>query len=272
MTNALSIDLEDWFCAANMLEFYTQEDWPNLESRVVQNSTRLLELFERKSVKATFFVLGWVADHYPDLVKEISSRGHEIASHGYSHTLLTKMTPEAFEADLEKALSVTQVCTQQRIIGFRAPSFTVTRDTMWAVDILAKNGFKYDSSIFPIGFHPDYGVADEPLGIHQIRNSLLEFPMAVSELVGKRIPCSGGGYFRLLPYAVTRILLRGINAKGRPFVFYVHPWEIDPEQPRLPLSFSKRLRHYTNLNKTFSRLERLISQFEFNSIRSVLGL
>ena len=272
MKNALSIDVEDWFCAANMRAFCPQEDWSKLESRVVQNTTRILDLLDSKKVKATFFVLGWIAEHHPDVVKEISLRGHEIASHGYSHTLLTGKTPVEFEQDLGKAISATKKCTTQNMVGFRAPSFTVTPKTMWAIDILAKHGFRYDSSVFPIGFHPDYGIADGPLGIYEIRKSFFEFPMTVSEVMGQRVPCSGGAYFRLLPYFVTRILLRRVKAEGRPFVFYVHPWEIDEGQPRMPLSFSKRIRHYTNLDKTYSRLVRLIGEFEFNSIRSVLGL
>ncbi len=272
MTNALSVDLEDWFCVANMQSHFSREDWPRQESRIVSDTNRLLELFDQKGVSATFFVLGWVADHHPDLVREIARRGHEIASHGYSHRLLTEMTREEFTNDLEKALSATSRCTDERILGFRAPSFTVTRTTVWALDILADHGFRYDSSIFPVGFHPDYGIKEAPLTIHRVNGSLLEFPLTVAEILGRRIPCSGGAYFRIFPYAVTKSLLQRVNGNGRPFVFYVHPWEIDEGQPRVPLPASKRLRHYTNLAKTYARLERLLSDFEFSSLRKVLGL
>ena len=166
MINALSIDLEDWFCAYNLR--IKIEDWPTCELRVEANTRRILELLAKHDTRATFFVLGWIAERVPDLVREIEQRGHEIATHGYSHTVLTEMTPEAFEMDLCRALAVTQPCISQAILGFRAPSFSVTRKTLWALDILAKHGIKYDSSIFPISYHPDYGIPDASLAIHPI--------------------------------------------------------------------------------------------------------
>lgn len=269
MINALSIDLEDWFCANNLR--IKIKDWDKHESRVVANTERILDMLDKHNVKGTFFVLGWVAERAPDLIREVERRGHEIATHGYSHRLLTEMTPEEFEADLKMALDVTSACAQKEIIGFRAPSFTVTRKTLWALDILAQHGIQYDSSIFPVGFHPDYGIPDATLSVHR-NGALTEVPMSVADVFGRRIPCSGGGYFRLFPYSVTRYLMQQCNRQGRPVIFYLHPWEVDPAQPRRKLGMTKSLRHYTNLDKTLGRLDRLLTDFQFTSIRNVLGL
>lgn len=269
MLNAISIDLEDWFCAYNLR--IKLEEWDRLELRVVENARRLLDLLAKHKTRATFFVLGWIAERQPDLVREIETAGHEIATHGYSHTLLTEMTPAAFEVDLQRALQATRACVRQEILGFRAPSFTVTSKTLWAIDLLAKQGLKYDSSIFPVSFHPDYGMPDASLGIHSL-GCLTEVPLSCAEILGRKVPCSGGGYFRVYPYAVTRFLLKQCNRQGRPVIFYLHPWEVDPGQPRRKLSWSKGLRHYMNLDKTAQRLDRLLSEFEFTSIRQVLGI
>lgn len=267
--NAMTIDLEDWFCAYNLR--IKMEDWDKQELRVVANTKRILDLLGAHNTHATFFVLGWIAERLPDLVREIERQGHEIATHGYSHTVLTDLTPEAFEADLTRALQVTRACVKQEIRGFRAPSFTITAKTSWAIDVLAKHGIEYDSSVFPIGFHPDYGIADASLSIHRL-GALTEVPMSVAEVFGRKIPCSGGGYFRVLPYSVTRFLMRQCNRQGRPVVFYVHPWETDPGQPRVRLSLTKRFRHYVNLDKTMRRLDQLLRDFQFGPIREILRL
>ena len=273
MINALSIDLEDWFCAYNLR--IKIEDWPTCELRVEANTRRILELLAKHDTRATFFVLGWIAERVPDLVREIEQRGHEIATHGYSHTVLTEMTPEAFEMDLCRVLAVTQPLVSQPILGFRAPSFSVTSKTLWALDILAKHGIKYDSSIFPISYHPDYGIPNASLAIHPIgvlsgSRRITEVPMSVASLFGKNLPCSGGGYFRVLPYFFTKFLMKQCNRQGRPVVFYLHPWEVDPGQPRVKMSRSKEFRHYFNLDKTISRLDQLLTDFEFTPIREVL--
>lgn len=267
MKNALSIDLEDWFCAYNLRIPLSQ--WDTCELRVVPNTHRLLDLLERRKVQATFFVLGWIAERVPELVQEIEGHGHEIATHGYSHRLLTEMTPAEFEADLCRALEATRACVQQPILGFRAPSFSITNRTLWAFDILARNGVQYDSSIFPISYHPDYGIPNAPLGIQKM-DGLTEVPLSVAKVLGRNIPCSGGGYFRVFPYAVTRFLMRKCNTEARPVVFYVHPWEVDPGQPRMRLSRSKAFRHYMNLDKTLERLDHLLEDFEFASIQAIL--
>jgi polysaccharide deacetylase family protein (PEP-CTERM system associated) len=270
-TNVLSIDLEDWFCVQNLNGVIPRDQWEQCESRVERNTLRLLDLFSAKRVEATFFVLGWVAERYPDLIREVERRGHEIATHGYSHTLITYLAPEEFRADLQRSLDVLARCSSQRVRGFRAPSFSVTRKTWWALDILRESGLQYDSSVFPVGFHPDYGVPDAPLTMHNVPNGLLEIPMSCAELFGRKIPCSGGGYFRLYPYTVTKRLMETCNRQGRPVIFYLHPWEIDPGQPRVKMPRLKEFRHYNNLEKTLGRLERLLDDFRFSSVRGVLG-
>jgi polysaccharide deacetylase family protein (PEP-CTERM system associated) len=269
MKNALSIDLEDWFCAHNL--GIRIQDWQSCELRVSPNTMRILDLLDQHQTRATFFVLGWIAERVPELVQEIERRGHEIATHGYSHTLLTETTPAEFEADLCRALEVTRRLVKQPILGFRAPSFTIINKTLWALDVLARNGIKYDSSVFPVRFHPDYGIPDAALSIHRI-GAMTEVPMSVARVLGRNIPCCGGGYFRVFPYTVTRWLMRQCHREGRPVVFYVHPWEVDPGQPRVRLSFSKSFRHYMNLNRTLARLDRLLNDFEFAPLQEVLGL
>ncbi|HJQ68575.1 MAG TPA: XrtA system polysaccharide deacetylase [Blastocatellia bacterium] len=272
MKNAMSVDLEDWFCVHNMERAINKSDWDACEMRVVENTRKIIDLLDRHKTEATFFVLGWVAERAPDLVRDIAARGHEIATHGYSHTLLTDMTPESFEEDLRRAIHVTRACVDQEIVGFRAPSFTVTADTLWAVEVLTRNGIKYDSSVFPVGFHPDYGMPNASLSVYRHNDSLVEVPLSCAEFVGKRIPCSGGGYFRIFPYALTKRLLKRCNAQGRPAIFYLHPWELDPGQPRVKLPLLKKFRHYYNLDKTLARLDRLLGDFEFTSVRKVIGL
>jgi len=275
MKNAISIDLEDWFCVHNLSKAIPRSDWDRCELRVGETTRRLISMFDRHKTKATFFVLGWVAERIPELIKELEDRGHEIALHGYNHLLLTEITPEEFDTDLARGLEAIEKCgVQTRPAGFRAPSFTVVKATKdWALPILEKYQFKYDSSVFPIGFHPDYGMVDAPLTPYKITENLQEFPMSCVEIMGKRFPFSGGGYFRLFPYAYTKYCMKKVNGQGRPAVFYLHPWELDPGQPRVKnLSLSQRLRHYRNLDQTEKRLERLLNDFEFTTIREVLQI
>jgi polysaccharide deacetylase family protein (PEP-CTERM system associated) len=269
--NVMTVDVEDWFCVYNLSRLIPYAEWDNCESRVERNTTRLLDLFGKHQVEATFFVLGWVADRFPDLVREIERRGHEVATHGYSHRLLTFMEPAEFRVDLLRSLEVLAKATKQEVRGFRAPSFSVTEKTLWAVDILKESGIQYDSSVFPAQFHPDYGMADANLLPYQLTEGVIELPMSVAEVFGRKIPCCGGGYFRLYPYRLTRWLMQRCNEQGRPVIFYLHPWETDPEQPRMEkLSWSKRFRHYNNLDKTEERLERLLSDFSFTSARKLI--
>jgi polysaccharide deacetylase family protein (PEP-CTERM system associated) len=268
----MSVDLEDWFCVYNLSRLIPYADWDRCESRVERNTMRLLSLFRQRNVQATFFVLGWVADRFPDLVKEVERHGHEIATHGYSHRLLTFMQPEEFRADLLRSLEALAKATSQKVLGFRAPSFSLTKKTMWAVEILKESGLRYDSSVFPVRFHPEYGIPDAELGPHQLTDGLTELPMSVAEILGRKIPCCGGGYFRLYPYGVTRWLMRRCNEQRRPVIFYLHPWEVDPEQPRVQgLSWSKRFRHYNHLDRTEERLGKLLEDFSFTTARTLLA-
>ena len=269
----MSIDLEDWFCVSNFRHVIQPGEWDSCELRVEASTGRALDLLDRHGAKATFFVLGWVADRLPGLIREIEHRGHEIASHGYGHEMLTSLTPEQFEADLLRGRRALQQCgLTHDVIGFRAPSFTIVERTMWALPILERHGFKYDSSMMPVGFHPDYGVPDGPLDPFMVTAGMHEFPLTCVELFGTRVPCCGGAYFRLLPYAFTRYGIERCHAAGRPVVFYLHPWELDPGQPRVKLPLTKRIRHYHGLAGTEHKLERLLTDFRFTTIRETLGL
>lgn len=273
MLNAFTIDLEDWFCVANFDDTIARASWPQQESRVEQSTTRMLDLLDTAGVSGTFFVLGWVAERFPDLVREVDRRGHEIACHSHMHRKVHALTPDQFEQDLSASLAVLRNLSTRPVVGYRAPSFSVTRATTWAFEIMARHGITYDSSIFPIGGHPDYGINDAPRGIHEIQPDMLEFPMAAVEVAGRRVPTGGGGYFRLLPYAVTRALMRRHNRHGYPVSFYLHPWEIDPDQPRINAGSRQRtFRHYRNLDRTERRLVRLLADFRFGTMQQVLGI
>jgi polysaccharide deacetylase family protein (PEP-CTERM system associated) len=264
----LSVDVEDWFHTHNLKPAIDRDSWGDRESRIERNVTRLLELFDRHDATATFFVLGWIAEQHPDVVRAIEEHSHRIACHGYNHRLLHEQSPEAVREDLVRALDAIRSVTDQSIVGYRAPSFSITD---WATDILSDLGFEYDSSLFRIGSHDRYGSleTDGTTTISKLPNGLQEVQLPVVDLPGINIPCAGGAYFRLLPYPIYR---RIIERTDGPFVFYLHPWEIDPGQPRVrdvPLSY--RLRHYTNLDKTEPRLSRLLDDFDWASIESALG-
>ncbi len=240
MLNAMSVDVEDYFQVSAFEKVVSRASWDTLESRVVGNTERLLELFDRSGIKATFFVLGWVAQRFPVLVRRIKATGHEVASHGYHHQLLYMLTPQQFREDVRSAKAVLEDCTGSVVIGFRAPSFSLIASTLWAIDILIEEGYRYDSSVFPVR-HDRYGIPDAPRHIHAIERpsgALLEMPLSTVRFGGMNLPVSGGGYFRLLPYAWTRWGIRHINlVDQQPALFYLHPWEIDPNQPRIPVRF-----------------------------------
>lgn len=272
MINMMSVDVEDWFQVSNLSEVISYRQWDLLELRVKTNTARVLQLLAKHHTKATFFVLGWLAERLPNLVRDIAGEGHEIACHGYSHRRLTTMTPRELDAELADTLAILRETSGQPVNGFRAPSFSVTRHTLWSYQIMAKHGITYDSSVFPIGFHPDYGIRHAPLTAYRATDAIVELPVGCAQILGCRVPCSGGGYFRIFPYAVTRRLMQRCNSEGRPVVFYVHPWEFDPGQPRLHLPRLKQIRHYTNLNRTTTRFDRLLSDFDFGSIQENLAL
>jgi polysaccharide deacetylase family protein (PEP-CTERM system associated) len=230
MRNALTIDVEDYFQVSGFERDIRREDWETYPSRVAQNTRRILSLLDDRGVKATFFVLGWVAERYPELVREIDDAGHEIGSHSYWHRLVYTLSPSAFRDDLCRSRDVLQTVTGKSIISYRAPSFSITSESLWALDILADEGFKVDASVFPIRHHR-YGIPDAPCHpyVHEAASGLLwEFPSSVCRIAKKNFPISGGGYFRLLPYHLTARLLRHVNTQFKqPFMFYIHPWELE---------------------------------------------
>jgi polysaccharide deacetylase family protein (PEP-CTERM system associated) len=272
VVNMLTIDVEEYFHATVFERVIPRSEWDELESRVCASTDRLLVILDRAGVRATFFVLGWVAERYPTLVRRIAAAGHEIASHGYGHGLIYHDSPEAFRADLRRSKRAIEAAAGVQVFGYRAPSYSITAQSLWALDVLIEEGYQYDASIFPI-HHDRYGIASSPRHAYRIwrrHGSLWELPGSTVRLGGLNLPVAGGGYFRLLPYAWTKWGIDRVNrTEGQPVVFYLHPWEIDPHQPRVPLPKLTSLRHYGNLNRTESRLERLLADFQFDAISSV---
>jgi len=264
--NALTVDVEDYFHVSAFANSIDRSDWGSQALRVEANTQRLLDLFDNAGVKATFFVLGWVAERCPDIVREIAGRGHEVACHGFSHQLVYNQTPEEFREETIRSKQLLEEIAQAPVRGYRAASYSITKSSMWALDILAQAGFEYDSSIFPVR-HDRYGIpgAREEPHVLQTGNGsdLIEFPLSVAKVFGYNLPIAGGGYFRLYPYALTRAGLKQVNKRGQPFIFYLHPWEIDPEQPKVEAGLLSRFRHYNNLDKCESRLSRLMEDFSF---------
>jgi polysaccharide deacetylase family protein (PEP-CTERM system associated) len=272
VVNMMTIDVEEHFHASVFEGVVPRHQWDDLESRVSGNVDRLLDTLDSNGVHATFFVLGWVAERVPGLVRRIASCGHEVASHGYAHELVYGNTPEAFRADLRRAKRAIEAAAGVPVIGYRAPSYSVTARSLWALDILIEEGYEYDASIFPI-HHDRYGIPSSPRHAYRVwrrHGALWEIPGSTVRVAGLNLPVAGGGYFRLAPYAWTRWGIERVNRlEGQPVIFYLHPWEIDPRQPRFPVSTLKRLRHYANLGRTEARLERLLSDFRFDSIAAV---
>ena len=269
ITNYLTIDVEDYFQVAAFEKQVKTDDWSRFESRVSNNTGNILNILENYKIKATFFIVGWIAEKHPDLVREISRRGHEIACHSYNHQRIQSLTKEAFREDTKRSKEILEDICGKKVSGYRAPTYSITGKTLWALDILAELGFTYDSSIFPI-YHDNYGIPDAPRFPYQHEGlSLMEYPISTALIMGRKVPVAGGGYFRLFPYWFTSMALKSINEKEKqPFIFYLHPWEVDPDQPRMQnISLLSRFRHYNNLSKTASRLHKLLSDFQFGPIR-----
>jgi polysaccharide deacetylase family protein (PEP-CTERM system associated) len=272
--NAFSIDVEDYFQVAALAPAITRESWPTREYRVEANTERILNLLAEKGVQGTFFILGWVAEKSPGLVKRIAAAGHEIACHGFSHRLIYSQSESEFREETTRAKGFLENLLGQPVLGYRAASFSITRESLWALDVLIDLGFEYDSSIFPIR-HDRYGIPGASPAIGRIaapsQRTLVEFPMSAATFCGVQVPVSGGGYFRILPYWLTRAGLRQINRQaGRPFTFYLHPWEVDPGQPRVKVGAFSRFRHYTNLHRCEPRLRQVLADFSFSTMRDVL--
>lgn len=269
--HCLSFDVEEHFQVSAFESPMRRRHWDQYESRVEANTERLLALLNNSRVRATFFVLGWVAERYPSLIRRIAAAKHEVASHGYAHELITAQTPAAFRDDIRRAKKVLEDILSQPVLGYRAPSFSITKDTMWATQILVEEGYIYDSSIFPV-LHDRYGVPSANPNMHQLLTAsglLWEVPPSTVKCLGVRVPVAGGGYFRLYPYVLLRTLLRKLEGEGSSLVMYMHPWEFDPNQPRMEGSAVSRLRHYLNLDKTEFRLRTLLQDFSFAPIREV---
>ena len=268
--NALTVDFEDWYQGLEI----PHDRWADYEDRLPDSGRRLLALFAEANVRATFFLLGAVAERHPELVREIAAAGHEIATHGWSHTLVYQMTPETFREELVRSIHLLETLTGQRILGHRAPFFSITRRSLWALDILSHEGLRYDSSIFPV-LNYRYGIEDAPRWPYPVNpgnGGLIEFPISTWRILGRNLPVAGGAYFRIFPYALTRAALRSINREGKPAVFYIHPWEVDPDHPRIPLPRRIAATHYFNLKATAGRLRRLLEEFRFASMKEVLNL
>jgi polysaccharide deacetylase family protein (PEP-CTERM system associated) len=274
--NAFTVDVEDYFHVEAFANSIARESWPQLEYRCERNVGRLLEMLDERGVRGTFFVLGWIAERSPQLVKDIAAAGHEIACHGYSHQLVYRQTREVFTRETRQAKELLEDLSGKPVAGYRAASFSITKVSMWALDVLIDLGFTYDSSVFPVSHHDNYGVPEAPVGPCRLRapsgRSLIEVPLSVATVAGLRVPVSGGGYFRLFPYWMSRAGMRSIEREGdRPVVFYMHPWEIDVDQPRVHANFVSRFRHYNNIDRCEARLQKLLRDFRFGTMADLLA-
>lgn len=272
VTNAMTIDVEDYFQVSAFAPYIPRSQWPERECRVEANVDRILQLLEERGVQATFFTLGWIAERYPEMIRRIVAGGHELASHGFGHERATEQSREAFFADIQLAKIILEDISGQEVKGYRAPSFSIGGANLWAFECLERAGYRYSSSIYPIR-HDHYGMPDGPRFAHAVRG-LVELPPTTLRLGNRNWPASGGGYFRLLPYSLSRWMLQHVNTmEGQPAVFYFHPWEIDPGQPRIQgISARTRFRHYLNLGRMEGRLKRLLADFSWGRMdRIFLG-
>ena len=272
MLHGISFDIEEHFQVAAFDSAARRRNWESQDSRVVQNTEVILEILDQRGIKATMFVLGWVAERNKALVKRIVEAGHELASHGYGHELITGQSPQVFREDVKRAKKLLEDIGGAPVLGYRAPTFSVTKETEWALPILVEEGYWYDSSIVPI-VHDYYGIPGANPAIHTLKTDsgpLVEVPPSTCHVAGFTLPIAGGGYFRLFPYPLLKKLLRRVEQQGQPLIMYLHPWELDPGQPRMQGSFLSRFRHYLNLDKVQGRLTQLLQDFSFGPIHSLL--
>jgi polysaccharide deacetylase family protein (PEP-CTERM system associated) len=274
--NAFSVDVEDYFQVGAFEGTIPRDQWEGFEPRVERNTRRLLDLCAEHGVKGTFFVLGWVAERYPALVCDIRDAGHELGTHGQDHRRVTHLTRPEFREDVRRSKATIEEVAGVEVIGYRAPNYSIVRETMWAMDVLLEEGFRYDSSVFPI-WHDHYGIPDFPRFPRAVRgengSSLHEFPISTLRFGGMNLPFVGGGYLRHFPLSFIRWGMRRLNGvERRPALVYIHPWELDPGQPVQPVRWLTRVRHYRNLDRTEDRLARLFEEYSFTTCREVLGL
>ncbi len=258
LSGSLTIDVEEYFQVEAFANEVSKDDWQSMTSRIEYQTKLILDLLAKTQSKATFFILGWVAQKYPDLVKEIATRGHEIASHGMMHTHISKQTQSQFTDDITQAKLLLEDIIGQQVDGYRAPSFSISVDNDWAHDAIAQAGYKYSSSIYPVK-HDIYGAPECEIEPFYLPNGLLEIPVSVGKVKGKNVPIAGGGYYRLMPYMLFKLLLKSLQQNNH-YMFYTHPWEFDPEQPRIKSNWKSEFRHYVNQNKMLSKLEKLVSE------------
>ena len=264
ITNALTIDVEDYFQVSAFAPHIARSEWNIRECRVERNINRILEMLALNDTKATFFTLGWIAERYPQLIRKIVQEGHELASHGYGHERASDQSEEAFYSDIHLAKIVLEDLSDGEVNGYRAPSFSIGTGNLWAFDCLLRAGYRYSSSIYPIR-HDHYGMPDSPRFAHEVRPGLMEIPITTLRVLNRNLPSSGGGYFRLLPYPLSRWMLRRVNSTDRESgIFYFHPWEIDTEQPRVHgISRKTKFRHYVNIERMEGRLNQLLCDFKW---------
>lgn len=270
ITNALTIDVEDYFQVSAFAPHIARSEWNTRECRVERNVNFILEMLARRDIKATFFTLGWIAERYPKLVRQIVKEGHELASHGYDHERASDQTEEAFFADIHLAKIVLEDLTGIEINGYRAPSFSIGAGNLWAFDCLVRAGYRYSSSVYPIR-HDHYGMPDSPRFAYEVRPGLMEIPITTLRVLNRNLPSSGGGYFRLLPYALSRWMLGRVNGHDHESgIFYFHPWEIDTGQPRIAgISSKTRFRHYVNIGRMEGRLNQLLGDFKWGRMDEI---
>jgi len=271
--NALTIDLEDWFHVTAFADLVPMNEWDNQKLRVEESNGRILDLLDRHGVKATFFVLGWLAERRPDLVRAVAERGHEIGVHSYWHRLVYDLDKESFRDDLRKATKAVEDACGVRATMYRAPTFSVVERSLWALDVLIEEGYSIDSSIFPVR-HDRYGMPGfdrYPVRVERDGGSILEFPMTSWRIFGLNLPSAGGGYLRHFPQAWIRAGIEQANRSGEPAVIYIHPWELDPDQPRMDVGWLKRMRHYGGIEHTEARLDQLMGRYAFGTMSESLG-
>jgi polysaccharide deacetylase family protein (PEP-CTERM system associated) len=273
LMNALSVDVEDYFQVSAMAPHIARDTWDAQPCRVERNVQRLLALFAEHEARATFFTLGWIAERYPQLVRDIVAAGHEVASHGYGHLRASEQSRAELTQDVQRAKALLEDIGGRAVIGYRAPSFSIGPTNPWAFDVLLEAGYVYSSSVYPVQ-HDHYGMPDAPRFPYAARPGLTEIPITTTRVMGRNLPAGGGGYFRLAPYPLSRWAVRRVNEiDRRPAIFYMHPWEIDPEQPRVPgASLKTRFRHYVNLSRTEARLARLLQDFSWGRVDEVFDL
>ena len=270
LVNALTIDVEDYFQVSAFAPHIKRSEWNSRECRIERNVGRILEMLSNHHTKATFFTLGWIAERYPQLIRQIAEQGHEIASHGYGHERASDLTEDAFFTDIHLAKVILEDLCGSEVKGYRAPSFSIGAGNLWAFDCLARAGYRYSSSVYPIR-HDHYGMPDSPRFAYTVRPGLLEIPVTTLRALGRNLPSSGGGYFRLLPYALSRWMLKRVNnGDQQPGIFYFHPWEIDVAQPRVAgISSKTRFRHYVNISRMEGRLSQLLDDFKWGRMDEV---